>query len=386
MSQVQHEILPKPSHDEAARQEFVQSFKVYLANRVSPGNRQTYDDRVLPAFREKHGRDPANRYEVRKAMARDRYYQFWSSLQRTSQEMMWDSVSHSVDRQLDELIEKARRVNQGKPLGSLKLDPGMELPRYHAAVDIHCQPGGYHTELKEDDVAAGAIYDRAVYIYTMGRAGPLNSDMGDSAVNWVRNQYPDFKPETILDMGCTVGHSTLPWVDAYSEAEVYGIDVAAPVLRYAHARAEALGKRVHFFQQNAEKTNFEDESFDLIVSQILLHETSAKAIRNIVRECHRLLKPGGLMVHLETPPYAAMEDPFDEFIMDWDTYNNNEPFWGPSHDIDYHDLAAEAGFDRDKVLPTLAPSALADAKGRTGKFQCGDFAGAGEWFLFTARK
>lgn len=385
MSQIQHQILPSASHDELARQDFVQSFKVHLANRVSPGNRQAYDERVLPAFRQEHGRDPADRHEVRKAMANDRYYQFWSSLQRTSQEMMWDSVSHSVDRQADDLIDKARALGRGTA-GSLELDPDLEIPKYHRAVDIHCQPGGYHTELQSDDVAAGAIYDRAVYIYTMGRAGPMNSDMGDSAVNWLRSTHPDFQPKDILDMGCTVGHSTLPWVDAYPNARVCGIDVAAPVLRYAHARAEALGKPVHYSQQNAEQTNFDDGSFDLIVSQILLHETSGKAIRNIIRECHRLLRPGGIMIHLETPPYQAMEDPFDEFIMDWDTYNNNEPFWGPSHDIDYHDLAAEAGFDRDKVMPTLAPSALADAKGRTGKFQCGDFAGAGEWFLFTAQK
>lgn len=386
MAQVQHEILPQASHDEAARQEFVQSFKVFLANNISPGNRQAYDQRVLPELRDKHGRDPKDRHEVRKAMANDHYYQFWSSLQRTSQEMMWDSVSASVDRQLDDLIMKAKNVNEGKSLGSLKLNPDVEVPPYHAAVDIHCQPGGYHTELKGDDVAAGAIYDRAVYIYTMGRAGPLNSDMGDSAVRFIQSKYPKFKPQSILDMGCTVGHSTLPWVDAYPDAQVHAIDVGAPVLRYAHARAEAMGKRVHFSQQNAEKTNFEDESFDMIVSQILLHETSGKAIKNIVAECNRLLKPGGLMVHLESPPYAAMDDLFDEFMMDWDTYNNNEPFWGPSHDIDYHKLAAEAGFDRDQVLPTLAPSALADAKGRTGKHQCGDFAGAGEWFLFIARK
>ncbi len=386
MPQVQHDILPRTTHDEAARQEFVKSFKVYLANKVSPGNRQVYDQQVLPEFRKVHDRDPENRHEVRKAMAKERYYQIWSSLQRTSQEMMWDSVSTSVERQLDDLIRQAKKINKGKSLGSLDLDPSVELPRYHAAVDIHCQPGGYHTELKKNDVTAGAIYDRAVYIYTMGRAGELNSDMGDSAANYIREHFPDFKPKTILDMGCTVGHSTLPWVDAYPDAEVYAIDVAAPVLRYGHARAEALGKKVHFSQQNAEHTKFEDESFDLIVSQILLHETSGKAIRNIVRECHRLLKPGGMMVHLETPPYTAMEGPFDEFIMDWDTYNNNEPFWGPSHEIDYEKLAAKGGFDPNKVTLSLAPSALADAKGRTGKFQCGDFAGAGEWFLFMAEK
>ena len=117
-------------------------------------------------------------------------------------------------------------------------------------------------------MAAGATYDRAVYIYAMSRLGTLNDEMGQSVVLHLKEQHPNFQPRRILDMGCTVGHSTLPYVDAYPEAEIFAIDVGAPVLRYAHARAEALGKRVHFSQQNAEQTNFEEGSFDLIVSHI----------------------------------------------------------------------------------------------------------------------
>ena len=35
------------------------------------------------------------------------YYQMWSALLRTSQEMMWDSVNVSVERQLPQLRERA---------------------------------------------------------------------------------------------------------------------------------------------------------------------------------------------------------------------------------------------------------------------------------------
>ena len=104
-----------------------------------------------------------------------------------------------------------------------------------------------------------------------------------------------------LDIGCGVGHQTLPFVDAYPEAEVYGCDLGAPMLRYGHARAETLGKRVHFSQQNAEATDFDDESFDLVTSTIVLHETSARALSAIFRECRRLLRPGGMMAHSEFP-------------------------------------------------------------------------------------
>ena len=90
---------------------------------------------------------------------------------------------------------------------------------------------------------------------------------------------------------------------------------------------------------------FEDGSFDLIVSHILLHETSSQAIRNIMKECHRLLKPGGMMLHQEVPQYEGMP-PYEAFILDWDTYNNNEPFWGTVHSMDLQKLAEESGFCR----------------------------------------
>ena len=384
-TQTQHGVLPQANHDELARQEFVRSFKIHLASRVSPGNRAIYDMRAEPEFEKEHGRKPRDHREVAKVMARQPYYQMWSSLQRTSQEMMWDAVSTAVDRQRDELIDSARALS-GKTGGSLTLDPALEIPRYHKAVDIHCMPGGYHTEFADDDITAGATYDRAVHIYAMGRLGELNDDMGQTPVMWMNNERPDFKPGRILDMGCTVGHSTIPWVDAFPDAEVHAIDVGAPVLRYAHARGEALGKKVHFSQQNAERTNFEDESFDLIVSHILFHETSSQALRNILEECYRLLKPSGMMVHVEAIPYEGMH-PYDAFMMDWDTFNNNEPFWRASHSVDYHRLAERVGFDGKTVVAKMVPSALGEkAKARTTLHQGGDFAGSGEWFLFAATK
>lgn len=384
LEQHKHAILQEPNHDELARQQFVRSFKEHLVAQVHPGNRLAYEHRVKPAFVKEHGREPEDRFEIRDVMGEDPHYRMFSALLRTSQEMMWSASQQPVQRNLDDLIEKAK--DAGRAGGSLRLDPDLEIPRYHKAVDIHCQPGGYHTEVAEDDVAPGAIYDRAVFIYAMGQMGPDNADMGGSTVAWIKENYPDFEPARILDMGCAVGHSTVPYAQGWSDAEVHAIDVAAPMLRYAHARAESLGAKIHFSQQNAEQTDFADASFDLVVSHILLHETSEKAIRRVISECHRLLKPGGLMLHAETPPYKDLEA-FDAFMLDWDTRNNNEPFWGRSHDIDYVELSSRAGFDPEKVFEVMAPSAYQIAQARRSKvFQGGDFGGGGLWFLYGAEK
>ena len=383
-SQFAHTMLPDMTADELARQQFVKSFKLHIATRIAPGNKDVYNAKVVPEYKKNHGRSPANRHEVRKEMQKQDYYQMWSALLRSSQELMWKSCQLPVERQLPELIKVAQA--SGSNYSTLELDPDLEIPAYHRAVDIHCQPGGYHTEVARNDVAAGAIYDRAVYLYAMGRMGPFNDDIGASTVAYLQHMKPDLRPKRILDLGCTVGHSTIPYVEAYPDAEIHAIDVAAPVLRYAQARAESLRKPIYFSQQNAESTNFEGGYFDLIVSHILIHETSSKAFRNIMNECQRLLAPGGWVIHSETPPYKDM-DPYDAFMLDWDTYNNNELFWGASHEIDPMAVAEEFGFKEESVFEAMAPSAFeaADAD-RTHVFQGGDFGGGGTWYLYGMQK
>ena len=354
MTQHRHAMLPEEQHDEVARERFVQALKGHIAARVSPGVREVYEARSRPRWEAERGCEPTDRHEIRAALESDRYYRLWSSVRRSSQHLLWSSVGDVVSRQSDELAARAKELDQG--LGSLSLDPELVIPWYNADVDIHAMPGGYRGEYRPDDVAVGALYDRGVYVYAMGQMGELNDNYGQSIVtNYLALQHPEFRPRRILDIGCTVGHSTLPYVDAYGDAEVYAVDLGAPVLRYAHARAEALGKAVHFSQQNAEHTSFPDGHFDLIVSHIVLHELAPAALRNVLAECHRLLAPEGLMIHADFPGYSGV-DFLTQSMIDWDTYNNHEPFWGPMRDMDLPAEAVTAGFGRDGVDAVIVPT------------------------------
>jgi len=339
-----HPSMPRANHDERARQQHVGALRRHLAARVVPGHRVVYERRVLPELRRQLGRDPADRHEIRRVMDRDPYYRFWSALQRRSQEQMWESIVDVVERDGERLRQEFRqRARRRRAGGSLRLDPSLVVPRYHAAVDIHLQPGGYHREFGPDDTSGGAIYDRGLQIYSAGSTGPRNEAMGELLVAYLREIAPDFRPRRILDIGCAIGNSTLPWAQAFPRARVDAIDIGAPQLRHAHARAEALGVGVHFSQQNAESTDFPAGSFDLVVSHIVLHETSRSALRNVLRECHRLLRPGGWMLHLEIP---RGQTPLDQFLMNWESHNNNETFGELITDIDLAEAAIAAGFDR----------------------------------------
>ncbi|MCE4552896.1 class I SAM-dependent methyltransferase [Roseateles cellulosilyticus] len=396
--QAHHPMLPRATHDEAARQEFSKSLKQFVQQALLPGLQPVFEHRVAKDFEKTHGHAPKNRRDIRRAMEPDPYFQHYAALNRISQEAMWNSVIDSVERQLPELIDNARKFSASTE-AKLRIDAGFVPPRYVTALDIHCMPGGYASEVTAEDVSVAALYDRGAYLYGMGFAGPLNDDMGRSVCNYVKRNLPDFKPRRILDMGCTVGHSTLPYKTLFPDAEVWGIDVGGPVVRYAHARAAALGVEVNFAQMNAEATDFEDGYFDLIVSHILLHETSGKAMPRIVRECHRLLSPGGYVIHADLPPFDLMS-PFTQFILDNETWYNNEPFWGAMREIDQIKLAVDAGFPADSVKFATAPMAILEsaAEGAAGytndstsavaerEFTAGEFAPGGGWEVLIARK
>ena len=274
------------------------------------------------------------------------FYHMFGFLNRGTQELLWDSVGETVERQRDGLQRAARAIPPAG--GTLRLDPGLALPGYAREVDIHVMPGSFHTELGPDDVYAGALYDRGVYVYAYGGLGPLNDALGVSTVNFIRSTFPDLQPTRILDLGCGIGTSTLPLADAFPDAEIHGVDIAAPMLRYGHARAEALGVPIHFSQQAAEHTDFADGSFDLVISNLLLHEIPQKASRQILAEAHRLLRPGGVTVHNDMVGWPT--DPFETFVAEWNVFNNNEPFERGSGTLPWREACLEAGFPAETVF------------------------------------
>jgi len=347
-----HPLFPEPRHDEAARFNFLTNLNRYLSGNIGAGNRIAYERRVLPAFRAEHGRDPKDRFEIRDAMNQDPWHRFWSACKRNSMEMRQQNGRSIVLRQLDELDAKARQFNEGRD--TLILDESIEIPHYQAVVDIHSMPGSYAGEERPGDVSAGANYDCGIFATTGGGLGALSDGGGQALAAWIRQERPGWTPRRILDLGCTVGHNIVPLALTFPEAEVVAIDVAAPMLRYAHARAQALGARnITFIQMDAEDlSRFPDDHFDWVQTTMFLHELSGQSLPKIIREGYRVMAPGGLMFHLEQPQYTDDMPLYEQFIRDWDAFNNNEPFWSAMHALDLKSIMEEAGFPRDRQFVT----------------------------------
>lgn len=336
-----HQMFPDANHDEQSAQSFIKSLRIFSMDNFHKGNRELLNKKLLDKKEKEY---IPSRREMRDTLSNEPHHHWWSSMMRTTQEMLYDTVGPSIERQLDDLIEKSESFKN--KLGTLTLDKNIVTPPYLSAVDMHCKPGSYQQEIRKNDIFSGAEFDRTYRLYSMGALGPNLDELGRILIRWLKKNFETFNPNSILDMGCTVGHSTLPYCE-FKNANVYAIDVAAPCLRYGHARAVSMNHKVHFSQQNAESTNFEDAKFDLIVSHAMLHETSHKAIRNIFKECNRLLKKGGLMIHVDG---IHQNSPHEKYYSDWMSIYNNEPYLGTVQDEDFNKICSSAGFNKENII------------------------------------
>lgn len=345
-----HAVFPETSHDEIERLNLLAHMNRHLATRVMPYVKTAWETRAGPALQRAEGRPPRDRHEVRKALLADPAFQTWSALRRMTMEQRQQAGRWTTLRQEEALAAKADALTRGDP--RLELDPALPIPRYVSAVDHHCMPGSYHREAFPGDVAGAANYDHAIFATTGGALGRYSDGGGHAVVEWVREHRPGVAPRRILDLGATMGQNALPIAEAFPDAEVVAVDVGAPVLRYGLARAKSLGvANIRFVQADgADLSRFADGSFDWVQTTMFLHELSTASMAAIFRETHRLLAPGGVVLHVEQPQYDPAMPLFEQAMRDWDAFYNNEPFWSRLHEIDLDAALIAAGFSRDQLI------------------------------------
>jgi SAM-dependent methyltransferase len=381
-----HGMFPRTTHDDVARINFLAQLNRHLATSVAPFVKTAWDHRAEPAERARLGRDVQDRHEVRKALLRDPMFRTWSALRRMTMEQRQQAGRWIAIREAETLAARAEALTRDEP--RLALDPALPIPRYVSAVDHHCMAGSYHTELFPGDVSAGANYDVGMFITTGGLLGRWSDGGGRAIVDWVRREKPGFAPKRILDIGATLGHNVLPIAQAFPEAEVIALDVGGPMLRYGMARAKSLGvDNIRFVQADASSLPmFEAASFDWIQTTMFLHELSFSSMQAIFAESHRLLRPGGVVLHVEQPQYTPEMPLFEQAMRDWDAFYNNEPFWSTLHEIDLDARFVEAGFDAAKLIHDKVSADARDIFPAAADDTVEDFGRKAAWRLVGAER
>lgn len=275
-------------------------------------------------------------------------YRLWSGLNRASQDRMWRVLAEQIDNdeaRTSRVAEDA--VTNAK--GRLSLAENDCAPGYLLGKTIHGQPGGYLLERHPADLAAGAFYEAGGNIYALGQGIGARDSKAQRLIAYIREVSPQLQPRRILEMGCSAGAQSADYPAEFPRAECHAIDVSAAMLRYAHVRTELLSEKVAFWQCDAAETAFPSGHFDLIVSHNLFHEVAAEHTPKIAQECFRLLADGGLCVHQDVPIQDSRLDEFQKFLSDWQTENNDEPFWNDFSGTDLEHVMVAAGFAENKT-------------------------------------
>jgi SAM-dependent methyltransferase len=128
----------------------------------------------------------------------------------------------------------------------------------------------------------------------------------DRSSQWMEPFLPllnDPSCRRIFDLGCGTGYDALAL--ARRGFEVEGMDFAQVAIDQARLHAEEAGLAVEFRQGDVGlPLPYADDAFDAVVSNLVLHSFDDTALRRIVGEVGRCLRPGGLFLFHAN----AMED------------------------------------------------------------------------------
>ncbi len=121
-------------------------------------------------------------------------------------------------------------------------------------------------------------------------------------LNEIKAHIPERNDLTILDIGCGPGFFTK--LLAEQGYLVTAIDCTQEMLNTARINAGQLSESIDFRQMDAQKLDFADETFDVVISRNLTwnleHPDQA------YREWLRVLKPGGVLLNFDANWYGYL--------------------------------------------------------------------------------
>jgi ubiquinone/menaquinone biosynthesis C-methylase UbiE len=155
----------------------------------------------------------------------------------------------------------------------------------------------------------------------------------------------------VLDIGCGTGTQ----ISIYDNAgcKVHGIDLSAPMLEIAGSKLEPGAA---LSMGNALQIPYADQTFDLVISSLFIHQLKSGERRVMLEEALRVLKPAGKLVLVDFHHQDKRTVPgkltyifisIIEFLAGWEHFSNSRDFLSRGG---IPDLATNLGVDIIKSI------------------------------------
>lgn len=225
-------------------------------------------------------------------------------------------------------------------------NPNVTYPDYYQ-VPFHAYDTG--------NLSWDAAFEAEPATYAMGlrvwKDEPLTSQAAQDRLrgsfHQVLAQYISLPVQDILDVGCSIGISTLALHRFYQSQQerpvrTVGLDLSPYMLTVAKQR-DQNGEIADWIHARAEATDLPNCCFDLITLQFVTHELPRQATTAIMREALRLLRPGGHFAIVDNNPKSPVIQNLPPVL--FTLMKSTEPWSDDYYTFDIEAALQSVGFD-----------------------------------------
>jgi len=246
-----------------------------------------------------------------------------------------DALRQAVDFFAD--LRAVDALRHGDRAGRrLSEPPAGKYPRYYLQ-KFHFQSDGYLS------AESAERYDYQVEILFGGGAAAMRRQ-ALVPLRQALAQHPG--GARLLDIGCGTGVFLREVKRNHPRLTVTGLDLSAPYLDVARRRL-ADWSGVDLVEAGAEAIPADDAAFDIVTCVYLMHELPPAARRNVAAEIARVLKPGGVLILVDSLQLG--DEPDYDATLEWFPVAFHEPYYAGYLRADLDKLMSPALTPLDRV-------------------------------------
>lgn len=240
-----------------------------------------------------------------------------------------------------DLPDSDRRRREGRHDEVLTEHTKGKRPRYYLQ-NFHFQTDGWMSDksAKIYDVQVESLFRGTANVMRRHCLVPLSKHLAGKDQRRLR----------MLDVACGTGRLISGACAAFPRLNMLGLDLSEPYLN--EARRHVGGRsNVRFALAKGEALPLGDNTFDSVATTFLFHELPPKIRREMAAEFARVLKPGGVYIHLDSLQLGDVPD-YDNLLRGFPEYFH-EPYHESYVKEDLAKLFGDCGLEQIEAKPVF---------------------------------